>query len=372
MRKVISILFLVVLMFSVMSLPSFAEGSGILAVSGGEGKPGDEIRVELALDSNPGLITLKASIEWPEGLELKSVSDEKLLSGWTKPAPNVASPYIIRWADPFAEEDNTATGKIATLTFKIKENASLGKKEILIRFAESWALGKKKVSFSETATASIQVNCPEHQYSKEYTDFSETEHSKSCTLCGNTITEKHSLSKFDLKKSPTCTENGEEKAVCSVCKKEIVRSVPASGHKMQKPTITKEPTCTQAGEREGYCTVCKLTSKEELRPIGHSFGNGVITKEATETEAGIKTFTCSICGEEKTEEIPILGTKAPDSAQKEPQTKEGSESQNAPASPTEAAPVPKKNFSFLGILFLIVSAIICIWIFYWYFFIKKK
>lgn len=372
MKRIVSILFLAVLLFSMMSLPSFAEGSGILSLSNGEGKPGDTVNIDVSLDSNPGFISLKFIIEWEEGLELISVHDAEVIHGFTKPSPKVASPYTIRWADPFAENNNATTGKIATLTFKIKEDAELGAKPIRLNFSESWALGKNKVSFEEKAEAVIYVNCAAHRFSNEYTNFSETEHSKACTLCGYLQSEAHSFGKFLQKKAPTCTESGEERAKCSVCKKEISRSVPASGHNMQSPLVTKEPTCTEEGMREGYCSVCKLNTKEILKPKGHSFGEAVITKEATETETGIKTYTCKVCGSTAVEQIPILGSAIPEKDfQLAPDSSE-SNSEKAAAATTDVNEKENKKTSLFALVFLVFLAILIGFAFYRYFFHQKR
>jgi hypothetical protein len=419
MKRIVSILFLSVLLFSMMSLPSFAEGSGILALGGAEGKSGDFVSVDVSLNSNPGLITMKFSVSWHEDLELIAAENTKLLEGWTTPSPKVVSPYTIRWADPYAKKNNTATGKVLTLKFKIKENAKPGEKEITLKFSESWAMGKTKVAFNESVSSSIKVNCSGHQFSSGY-QTTETEHSRICSACGYAESAEHNFEKAVQTKAPTCTESGEEKTVCSVCKKEVVRSVSALGHDMKKPVVIKKATCTEDGERKGYCAVCNITTKEVLKATGHSFGKAKIIKEATENQVGLKTYTCELCGEVKAEKIPILGVVIPEKdpekqadpspetpSNEKPETslnekpvtssnekpeissnEKAETSSNEMLGTEEGNQVPnseeehsnlsnftdktkKSTFAFSLVLLILLSVLIC-GLFYWHFFHKKR
>lgn len=79
----------------------------------------DIFTVEVSLADNPGIISTRLQISYDTAyLQLESVSDHALLKGMTEPSPVVSSPYILRWADPLADTDNTAQGTFVTLTFK--------------------------------------------------------------------------------------------------------------------------------------------------------------------------------------------------------------------------------------------------------------
>ncbi len=186
MKKFISLIILIILLGSIFTLPATAAGSGVLALSNAEGKQGDTVTVNVNLDSNPGLITMKFTVSWGEGLELTNVSNSGLLAGWTTPAPTINSPYTLRWADSLATKNNTKTGKIATLTFKIKDNATVGNKTVALTFSESRNTTGGRNTFGN-ATASIKVNCKTHTYKTTTTKATLTKNGsivKKCTVCG--------------------------------------------------------------------------------------------------------------------------------------------------------------------------------------------
>ena len=80
---------------------------------------GEVFTINISISDNPGIISLRFKILYDtDVLELQSVSDNGLLSGFTNPSPTVTSPYTLRWADSLSNYDNTASGTIVTLTFK--------------------------------------------------------------------------------------------------------------------------------------------------------------------------------------------------------------------------------------------------------------
>lgn len=109
----------------------------------------------------------------------------------------------------------------------------------------------------------------------------------------------------DVKKYPTCTEEGTGKWVCAVCGAEKYDVYPANGH---SPIIIEgtAPTCTEPGLSDGlYCPICDTTLEEQVvvPATGHTWDEGEVVKEATTTEEGEIKYTCIVCGETKTEVI---------------------------------------------------------------------
>jgi len=118
---------------------------------------GTEVEIYVSIKNNPGIISVRNSISYDtSALELLKVENLGLLGGFTNPAPMISSPYILRWADSLASENNTADGQFVKLTFKIKEDAAVGEYEISVNPIESRNFNGEKITF-EAATSSITV-----------------------------------------------------------------------------------------------------------------------------------------------------------------------------------------------------------------------
>lgn len=112
----------------------------------------------------------------------------------------------------------------------------------------------------------------------------------------------------------TCEENGTKAYyVCDKCgfkysdaegnnrvaDKDLV--IPAA-HKYGDAVVV-EPTCTEAGSKTYTCSVCDKDVVETIPATGHTFGAWEVVEEATEDEEGLEQRTCSVCGEKETREI---------------------------------------------------------------------
>ena len=99
---------------------------------------GRVIRVAVKLENNPGIISLRYQIVYDETvMELINVQDTGLLNGFVEPAPGSSSPYVLRWMDSKATENNNADGTIVILTFGILEDAEDGDYSISIEPIEA-------------------------------------------------------------------------------------------------------------------------------------------------------------------------------------------------------------------------------------------
>ena len=188
----------------------------------------------------------------------------------------------------------------------------------------------------------------------------------SCVQCGAEIIEEdadidshHIYSVWEQNKAPTAEEKGEEKRICSVCKKEEVREIPALGHSFREPTEsdwkwtktedawmvtlerqcvnctgdkahtessaadvvakeTEKATCTDEGEILYTATVVldgkeyQNVYKQSVDALGHSYDAGETSKEAACTEDGVTTYTCQRegCSVFYTKNIPSTGHTA--------------------------------------------------------------
>ena len=297
MKKTILLLIAIVFMLTSFCPPVLAAGTGALALSGAQGKQGDTVTVTVNLNANPGLATLRFSISWEEGLELTGVSNAGLLDGWTKPSPTISSPYILRWATSLEETNNTGTGTIAVLSFKISDSSTVGNKQVSLHFLESYDANGGKVSFGNTS-CNVNVTCKTHNFGAFSIDAAN--HSHTCTVCGKTETAAHSWDGGTVTKQATCKEDGSRKFTCTVCGTEKTETVSKNtAHSYGKYTVVKQPTCTESGLQTAKCTVCGAETQKTISALGHKFGNWETSVEATCTATGEQTRVCSACKKEE-------------------------------------------------------------------------
>ena len=124
----------------------------------------------------------------------------------------------------------------------------------------------------------------------------------------------HTLSEWIVDVQPTCTSNGSEYQICTVCDDIINRRyIPALGHDYVL-FVTEEPTCTEDGYMGFACTRCGSEKYQDLPAHGHHFGNddicdicGYVRQNHTHsfditvvpptcTTMGYTIYTCSSCG----------------------------------------------------------------------------
>ncbi|MGN0443691.1 MAG: cohesin domain-containing protein [Acutalibacteraceae bacterium] len=118
---------------------------------------GKSVTVYVSIASNPGIISLRNTVSYDESvMELTSVSNLRLLNGYTTPSASVSSPYTLRWADSLATVNNTENGRIVALTFSINEDAPVGDYNVTVDHVEARDCGGNKVLFT-SATGVITV-----------------------------------------------------------------------------------------------------------------------------------------------------------------------------------------------------------------------
>ena len=101
------------------------------------------------------------------------------------------------------------------------------------------------------------------------------------TLTWKSYPHSHTPGEWTVIAEPTCTQTGEETAICSVCGKTVSRDIAALGHTVDDWTVTIEPNCTEKGEETGICTVCGETATRAVPANGHNFVDN----------------ECTVCGE---------------------------------------------------------------------------
>ena len=125
LKKILfAVLLCTVLLCATLPMAVFAEdGGAAVSVGSASGKAGDTVTVSVNLNQNPGVIAMNLSVGYdPDQLELVSVSNAGVLSGYSSPAVYGGGSYTLNWEDALSTTNNNATGTIATMTFKLKEN----------------------------------------------------------------------------------------------------------------------------------------------------------------------------------------------------------------------------------------------------------
>ena len=77
----------------------------------------------------------------------------------------------------------------------------------------------------------------------------------------------HSFGAWEVVTEPTCTLDGEQSRICTVCGESESQSIP-SAHTYGKWTQTKAPTCGTAGQKEHICSVCGDKQTTGVSPTG--------------------------------------------------------------------------------------------------------
>lgn len=381
MKKILSVLLALIFCFGLCPASAFAANGKIVveaAPSTTTASIGDTFTVDFNLTTNAGLYTLGLEVSYDKSvLEVvcpnhkegsSCISSRSPVTNKLKVSTNSATdsqyhyvvPYKIMWGFSSIEVDMTRLGRIATLTFKVKQNAPLGKTKITLEVDQSSSLKTGAYKNSERVGVSAEVNIKECDH--KYGEWAEQKapgctetgtEARSCSHCGATDQRDikatgHTLGKWEQTTAPTCTADGTETVKCTAsgCTYIETKNIPATGHnfsewattksatceakgeqtrtcqkckltekkvleslqhKFEKPIVTKKPTCTETGIEEGKCTLCNKQAKNILQPLGHKMEKYTVTLEPTCTAEGKKQGVCSVCGEKAEEKIPAKG-----------------------------------------------------------------
>ena len=144
-------LFLCVPIFAVAE-PATNPGISLSTASGG---PGDEVTVDISISGNPGVAYLKLKIDYDEDLSVVKAENKGVLSGtFTTSKTTAVKPYVLQW---MGADDSSVDGVIASVTFRISENASVGVKAITVTVDECYNAAFDDVTF-EVMNGSVTVS----------------------------------------------------------------------------------------------------------------------------------------------------------------------------------------------------------------------
>ena len=115
---------------------------------------------------------------------------------------------------------------------------------------------------------------------------------------------KHTWGEWEITQAATCTVDGSQKRVCSVCGKEETKVIKAA-HKFGEWVTVTPSTCIAKGSAKRTCSVCQFEETKELELAEHTYakdadGNDVVTwtsrADCENDGAGTKTCTVEGCG----------------------------------------------------------------------------
>ncbi len=106
----------------------------------------------------------------------------------------------------------------------------------------------------------------------------------------------------------TCKAKGYDLYKCDACGAEEHRNETALGsHSYGDWTEKQAATCTAEGREERMCSVCFDVQSRKIDPLNHSYGEWTQVKGATCAEDGLRTQKCIRCPDVKSEVIPATG-----------------------------------------------------------------
>ena len=343
-KKIVLVLSVILIMFfGIFNI--FASGSEdpTIKVSSAEGLRGDTVSVTVSLENNPGICTARLAVYYDDGLTLVGATDSGLLSDGVFGGDLSENPYYLTWDDSAADKDNMKNGVVATLRFRINEDAEPGEHEIVIGYApdDVYNLDFENVEFRSvigtvnviaeripvtgiylekiSATVSLSdktmtINAsvvPANAWNKKilWRSFNEDV----ATVKNGVVTlHKHGKAEifamtedggyFESFYVTVRHEGGEatciSSAVCDLCG--ISYGFPdTNNHKNQILDNVQEPSCTE----EGYtgdivCADCDavISSGTVIEKSPHRYTENVV--KPTYTERGYTLHTCTECGYE--------------------------------------------------------------------------
>ena len=185
----------------------------------------------------------------------------------------------------------------------------------------------KKILSGQTIAKTENHSWDAGKVTTKATCTEEGEKTFTCSICGNTKTEKvsttdHQHMEIRNQKNPTCKEAGYSgDTYCADCGVKIFSGqtiAKTKNHNWDGGVITTEPTCTERGEKTFTCTICGNTNTKKVNATGHSYGAYKVVKEPTNKRKGLKSKTCSVCGKIVYEAIPKTNFSPTDSSETNP------------------------------------------------------
>ena len=141
-----------------------------------------------------------------------------------------------------------------------------------------------------------------HTFSEEWS-YNSYSHWHAAT-CGHSLKSDIANHEFysSILKQPTCTIEGQEVKICTVCDYRETIAIPTTDHTWFEYSRV-EPTCSTDGLSKKYCTSCGATREDYLPPINHEYET-IAYQQPTCAEPGFERLVCKFCGEVVENVIP--------------------------------------------------------------------
>lgn len=163
----------------------------------------------------------------------------------------------------------------------------------------------------------------EYETTKPATCTEDGEQKRVCSICGQeqtkTIKAAHTWGEWAVKTAATCSAEGEEERECSVCHEKDTRPISKIDHTLvevlpdddnnvpEGGQKARAATCTEAGVKVEVCSVCHERIESPINALGHDWDEWVDINPADCTHDGLHKHTCKRCSIEEQEEVPALG-----------------------------------------------------------------
>lgn len=172
---------------------------------------------------------------------------------------------------------------------------------------------------SATKTESI-AKTNDHTYGN-WNRHDDNSHSKTCSLCKDTVLNNHKWNAGVVTRKPTCSQEGVKTYTCTDCKATKTESIKMGEHTFDNACDTKCNNCdyvrtikhnysskwfTTSDSHEHRCTVCGTPTDIAK----HVASDWIVDKQPTDKTAGKQHIECTICKYVMDEEvIPSTGCK---------------------------------------------------------------
>lgn len=228
-------------------------------------------------------------------------------------------------------------GSLGTAVLKVKADAPAGTYTIKVD-------GNAKNGNDELAVTGNTITITITDHDGEWTNNGNN-HSSSCSICGNTVTEDHKWNAGEVTTAATCGADGVMTYTCSVCNATKTEAILATGaHTYGAYTSTGDAehaaTCSGCGattteahawqfDCDTTCDACGFERDAEhtheamydennhwegcecgdiINQEAHTFGEWVVIQELAAGVDGIRERTCSVCGYVDREVTPAPST----------------------------------------------------------------
>lgn len=136
----------------------------------------------------------------------------------------------------------------------------------------------------------------QHTYLDSWVADGPGSHSRACTTCFQKDYQSHTYGAWTTERAATCSQDGLEVQVCTVC-----------GYRNERPLARLTHTFTAYTYKDNTyharsCTLCGISETQKHTPNG----SGTVVINPTCTTSGQRNYVCSVCGGTYTETIPAL------------------------------------------------------------------